>query len=98
MFHHLPGQYVATGAARQLPELSELSQQEVLTILMGHPVLNRKGSVRGDLVLSVLILPIRVSIPTANRGKCLYWKIDIWQSKIYFIYVRTCISIKRIYM
>ena len=31
----LPGQEVATVAARQLPELSELNQQEVFTILMG---------------------------------------------------------------
>ena len=32
-------------------------------------LLTRKGSVRGDLVLSVPVLPIRVSIPTAHRGK-----------------------------
>ena len=33
----LPGQQVATVAAHQLLELSELSQREVLTILLGHP-------------------------------------------------------------
>ena len=36
---NLPGQEVATVAAHQLPELSELNQREVLTDLKGHPVL-----------------------------------------------------------
>ena len=35
----LPGQQVATVAAHQLPELSELSQREVFTVLNGPPVL-----------------------------------------------------------
>ena len=34
----LPGQEVATVAAQQLPEMSEISQREVLTEQMGHPV------------------------------------------------------------
>ena len=34
----LPGLYVATVAAHQLPELSELSQREVITVLSGPPV------------------------------------------------------------
>ena len=34
----LPGQLLAKVAANELPELSELSQQEVLTNQMGHPV------------------------------------------------------------
>ena len=34
----LPGQYVATVAAHQLPKLSELIQREVVTIWMGQPV------------------------------------------------------------
>ena len=41
-------------------------------------LLTRKGSVRGDLVLSYPSYPyVYLSIPTAHRGKCLYWKIDI---------------------
>ena len=38
MFAILPGQYVATVAANQLPKLSELSQREVFINEMGHPV------------------------------------------------------------
>ena len=34
----LSGQKIATVAAYQLPELSELSQREVFTNEMGHPV------------------------------------------------------------
>ena len=34
----LSGQWIATVATHQLPELLELSQQEVLTNQMGHPV------------------------------------------------------------
>ena len=34
----LPGQWVAAVASHQLPELSELSQREVFTVLMCHPV------------------------------------------------------------
>ena len=33
----LPGQKVGTVAANHLPELLELGQREVLTILMGYP-------------------------------------------------------------
>ena len=36
----LPGQLVAAVAAHQLQNLSELSQLEVFTILMGQPVLH----------------------------------------------------------
>ena len=38
MFAILLWQLVATVTAHQLPKLSELSQQEVFTDLMGHPV------------------------------------------------------------
>ena len=34
----LPGQWVAAVAAHQLPELLELSQREVFTVLTCHPV------------------------------------------------------------
>ena len=39
----LPGQQVAAVSAHQLPDLSELSQQEVLTGQMGHPVASLLG-------------------------------------------------------
>ena len=42
----LPELWVATVAAHQLLEVSELSQRKVLTILMGHPVLRPRGRPR----------------------------------------------------
>ena len=40
-----PGQQVAAVAAQQLPKLSELSQLEVLTILLGHPALQKNAQI-----------------------------------------------------
>ena len=45
----MPGQKLATEAAHQLPRLSELSQQEVVTDEMGHPVLPRQFHGKGVL-------------------------------------------------
>ena len=53
----LSGQKVVIVAAQQLPELLELSQLEVVTIKMGHPVIiNLDTTVQskaGGLILSV---------------------------------------------
>ena len=42
----LPGQWVATVAAKQLPQLSELSQLEVFHVHLGHPVDEMKSGYR----------------------------------------------------
>ena len=39
------GGLVATEVARQLSKLSELSQQKVFTIVMGHPVLAYRNAI-----------------------------------------------------
>ena len=40
----MPGQQVVTATVQQLPELSELSQWELFTILICHPVEWGEGS------------------------------------------------------
>ena len=62
---NLPGQQVAKAAAHQLPEPSELSRQEVSTILMGHPV-TRRG--REKVLCSVITFHCKPRSQTRSGG------------------------------
>ena len=69
----LPGQQLATVAAYQLPELSELSQQEVFTNEMGHPV---EGLVReeGHRRLCREINARESEVCSSHGSVLLFWK------------------------
>ena len=64
----LPGRKGATVVAHQLPELSELSQQQVLTILMGHPVQRR------TLTIQVTFASPCLSFSAYSHDEIVMWR------------------------